>query len=182
MIIIIITYSWVWINWVWLLILLVVSWIGKIHIPLSLFAPESLVSRDGFGRPVPRQPSHIILGLNLVLTHGIPPDFCGVVHLFLSPIAIKTVPSLSGHAIAYRWRSLQRVRRHRASSPQGSSSNGCCLFRYHREPNNLRPSFSNTCFVWFRLYFVWLHLCCDHGWICTGSVIGVELHTLRNVR
>ena len=24
----------------------------------SLFAPENLVSRDGFGRPVPRQPTH----------------------------------------------------------------------------------------------------------------------------
>ena len=35
--------------------------------------------------------------------------------------AIGSVPSLSGHAIAYRWRSLPRVRRHRASKPQGSS-------------------------------------------------------------
>ena len=37
------------------------------------------------------------------------------------PDAIGSVPSLSGHAIAYRWRSLPRVRRHRASKPQGSS-------------------------------------------------------------
>ena len=36
------------------------------------------------------------------------------------PYAIGSVPSLSGHAIAYRWRSLPRVRRHRASKPQGS--------------------------------------------------------------
>ena len=28
------------------------------------------------------------------------------------PYAIGSVPSLSGHAIAYRWRSLPRVRRH----------------------------------------------------------------------
>ena len=35
--------------------------------------------------------------------------------------AIRPVPSLSGHAIAYRWRSLPRVRRHRGSKPQGSS-------------------------------------------------------------
>ena len=35
--------------------------------------------------------------------------------------AIGSVPSLSGHAIAYRWRSLPRVRRHRVSKPQGSS-------------------------------------------------------------
>ena len=37
------------------------------------------------------------------------------------PYAIGSVPSLSGHAIAYRWRSLPRVRRHRASKHQGSS-------------------------------------------------------------
>ena len=37
------------------------------------------------------------------------------------PYAIGSVSSLSGHAIAYRWRSLPRVRRHRASNPQGSS-------------------------------------------------------------
>ena len=37
------------------------------------------------------------------------------------PYAIGSVPSLSGHLIAYRWRSLLRVHRHRASKPQGSS-------------------------------------------------------------
>ena len=37
------------------------------------------------------------------------------------PYTIGSVPSLSGHAIAYRWRSLPRVLRHRASKPQGSS-------------------------------------------------------------
>ena len=37
------------------------------------------------------------------------------------PYAIGSVPGLSGHAIAYRWRSLPRVRRHGASKPQGSS-------------------------------------------------------------
>ena len=37
------------------------------------------------------------------------------------PYTIGSVPSLSGHTIAYRWRSLPRVRRHRASKPQGSS-------------------------------------------------------------
>ena len=31
---------------------------GKIMFPLSPFAPENLVSREGFGRPVPRQPAH----------------------------------------------------------------------------------------------------------------------------
>ena len=31
---------------------------GKINTFLSPFAPENLVSRDGFGGPVPRQPAH----------------------------------------------------------------------------------------------------------------------------
>ena len=35
--------------------------------------------------------------------------------------ATELVPNLSGHAIANRWRSLPRVRRHRATKPQGSS-------------------------------------------------------------
>ena len=58
---------------------------GK-DIPLSAFVPENLVSRDGFGSPVPRQPAH-------------------------SPYATGSVPSLpiSGHAVAYRWRELTRL-------------------------------------------------------------------------
>ena len=32
---------------------------GKINISLSAFVPENLVSRDGFGSPVPRQPAHL---------------------------------------------------------------------------------------------------------------------------
>ena len=52
-----------------------------------------------------------------MLTYDIPPEF----RSGEPPYAIGSVPSLSGHAIAYRWRSLPRVRRHRASKPQGSS-------------------------------------------------------------
>ena len=67
-----------------------------------------------------------------MLTHGIPPiSAAASIYLLKPPLAIGSVPSSSGHAIAYRWRSLPRVRRHRASSPQGSSSNGCCHFAGH---------------------------------------------------
>ena len=55
-----------------------------------------------------------------MLTYGIPPGFRGGIHM-KPPYAIGSVPSLWGHAVAYRWRSLPRVRRHRASKPQGSS-------------------------------------------------------------
>ena len=74
------------------------------------------------GSAVPSRVSLLIsiLRLNLVLTYGIPPGFRGGVHM-KPPYAIGSVPSLSGHAVAYRWRSLPRVRRHRASKPPGSS-------------------------------------------------------------
>ena len=43
-------------------------------------------------------------------------------YLFKPPYAIGSATSFSGHAFAYRWRSLPRVRRHRAASKsQGSS-------------------------------------------------------------
>ena len=55
----VITYSRVWINRVRLPILLVVSWTGKMNISLYPCVPENLVSRDGFSRPVSRQPAHL---------------------------------------------------------------------------------------------------------------------------
>ena len=83
------------------------------NIFLSAFAPENLVSRDGFGSPVPRQPSHL---------HTQAKSGAYLRDSFRAPpYAIGSVPSLSGHAITYRWRLLPRVRRHRASEPQGSS-------------------------------------------------------------
>ena len=63
-----------------------------------------------------------------MLTHEITPDSRGGVrYLFKPSYAIGAVPSLSGHAVTYLWRSPLRVRRHRASSPQSSFSNECCL-------------------------------------------------------
>ena len=116
------SYSRVWINRVRSPILLVVSWTGKKYIPLSPCVPENLVSRDGFSRPVPRQPSHLHStqaesGAYLRDSSRVPRR-----RPFMKPpYAIGSVPSSSGHAIAYRWCSLPRVRRHRASKPQGSS-------------------------------------------------------------
>ena len=96
---------------------------GKMNIPLSPYVPEILVSRDGFSRPVPRQPAHLHTqaesGAYLRDSSRVPRRRPLI--YFKPPYAIGSVPSLSGHAIAYRWRSLPRVRRHRASTPQGSS-------------------------------------------------------------
>ena len=52
------TFSRVWINRAWLPILLVVSSTGKMFPPTSPFASENLVTRDGLGRLVPRQPAY----------------------------------------------------------------------------------------------------------------------------
>ena len=93
----------------------------KMNIPLSPCVPENLVSRHGFSRPVPRQPAHLQTqaesGAYLRDSFRVPQR-----RPFMKPpYAIGSVPSLSGHAIAYRWRSLPRARQHRASKHQGSS-------------------------------------------------------------
>ena len=89
---------------------------------MSPCVPENLVSQDGFIRHVPRQPAHLhtqaeygaylLRGSSRALWRR---------PIMKPPYAIGSVPSLSGHAVAYQWRSLPRVRRHRASKPQGSS-------------------------------------------------------------
>ena len=101
----VITYSRVWISRVRLPTLLLVSSTGKTDISLSPFAPENLVSRDGFGRPVQSRVNPLILHteaessiinhqssiINMVLTQGIPPGFRGDVHLFIPPTVIGSV-------------------------------------------------------------------------------------------
>ena len=85
--------------------------------------PENLISRDGFGSPVPRQPAHLHTqaksGASLWDSSRVP-RWRPFIYL-KPPYAIGSVPRLSSHAHADRWRSLPRVRRHRASKPQGSS-------------------------------------------------------------
>ena len=89
-------------------------------IPLSPCVPENLVSRDGFSRPVPRQSAHLHTqaesGAYLRDSSRVPRR-----RPYETAIRHRVSPELSGHAVAYRWRSLPRVRRHRASKPQGSS-------------------------------------------------------------
>ena len=91
------------------------------NILLSPYVPENLVSRDGFSRSVPRQPAHLHTqtesGAYLRDSSRVPRRR----PCMKPPYAIESVPSLSVHAIVYQWRSLPRVRRHRASEPQGSS-------------------------------------------------------------
>ena len=129
--------------------------------PLSPFVPENLVLRERFGRPVPRQPAHsscvcVCMLLSPLILHSQAES--SIINLVLSVTAsIHTanrhhrysiidrvnsqVPSLSGRLVAYRWSSLPRVRQRRASSAEGSSSNGCCLLRKPDEPFFVRSSF-----------------------------------------
>ena len=94
---------------------------------MDISLPVQVVCAWEFGlarRVRPSRPasgcSFSTLRLNLVLTHhgdGIPPIFRGGVHYYYYCYAIGSVPSLSGHhAIAYQWRALPRVRRHRANN------------------------------------------------------------------
>ena len=65
------------------------------------------------------------------------------------PYAIGSVTSLSGHAIAYRWRSLPRVRRYRASKPQSSSERVLPRQVSHHGPVNMRLSFPHPLLVYY---------------------------------
>ena len=64
----------------------------EINISLCPFAPENLISRDGFGRPVSRHPSYSphsgSRAESGAFSRGIPPDFRGGGHIFIPPYAI----------------------------------------------------------------------------------------------
>ena len=74
-------------------------------------------------QPVPRPPAHLHTpaesGAYLRDSSRVPRRSSFI--YLKPPYVIGSVPNLSGHAIAYRRRSLPRVRRYRASKPQGSS-------------------------------------------------------------
>ena len=75
---------------------------------LSAFASENLVSRDGSGSPVPRQPAHLHTlaesgghsphsRLNVVLTYGIPPV---KYYLYVAQTASAAAESRAMHFIS----------------------------------------------------------------------------------
>ena len=97
-----------------------------------------LARRVRLSLPASARHSFSALRLNTVLTHGISFRFPQRRPTILSA-AFGSVPCSSGHATAYQRRSLLRVRRLRASSPQGSY--GCWFFRHHHGPINVRLSF-----------------------------------------
>ena len=136
------------------------------NIPLSPCVPDNLVSRDGFSRPVPRQPAHFHTqaesGAYLRDSSRVP----RLRPFMKPPYATGSVPSLSGHAIAYRWRSLPRVRRHRASKPQGSFERVLPLAGHHG-PINIRLSFphpllvrsGHVCMYALYVLYIYMYVC-----------------------
>ena len=86
--------------------------------PCPRSCPENLVSRDRFGSPVPRQPAHLHtraeFGAYLRDSSRVPRRRPFIYLNHHTPSG--GLPNVVGHAIAYRWRLLPRVRRHRASS------------------------------------------------------------------
>ena len=77
--------------------------LNRENISLSAFAPESLVSRDGFGSPVPRQPAHLhtqvtsdssrvprrrpFIYLKTAICHRVSPEFIGSSRNYCVPMA-----------------------------------------------------------------------------------------------
>ena len=118
------------------------------NVPLSPCVPENLVSRDGFSRPVPRQPAHLHTqaesGAYLRDSSRVPRR-----RPFMKPpYAIGSVPSLSGHAIAYRY--SVHCRESAGTGPVNLKvvPNGCCLaLADHHGPINIRLSFPHPLLV-----------------------------------
>ena len=101
---------------------------GQLNREINTSCPRSRLriwsrEKDGHGSPVPRQPAHLHTqaesGAYLRDSSRVPRRRPFV--YLKPPYAFGSVPSLSGHVIAYRWRSLPRLRQDRASKPQGSS-------------------------------------------------------------
>ena len=70
----------------------------KMNIPLSAFAPENLVSRDGFDSPVLRQPGHLHTQADsgCLLTGFLPSSASVSINLFETAIRHRVSPELIG--------------------------------------------------------------------------------------
>ena len=71
----------------------------KMNISLSAFAPENLISRDGFGSPVPRQPAHLHTEAEsgrCLLTRLLPSSAAASTYLFKAAIRHRISPEFIG--------------------------------------------------------------------------------------
>ena len=87
----------VWINQVWLPILLVVSSPRKINVSLFAFAPENLVWRDGFGSPVMRQPARLLIQAEPgAFLRNLPSSAMASIYLLKTTMRHRASPELIG--------------------------------------------------------------------------------------
>ena len=100
-------------------------------IPLSPCVPENLVSRDGFSRPVPRQPAHLHTQAEsgALLTGFLPSSAAASIYLY------KNRHTPSGRSRVYR---VTQLRTDGANCLESAGTgpvdlkvvpNGCCLGR-----------------------------------------------------
>ena len=69
------------------------------NISLSAFAPENLVSRDGFGSPVTRQPAHFHTQAEsgaYLLTEFLPNSAAASIYFFKTDISHRVSPEFIG--------------------------------------------------------------------------------------
>ena len=144
---------------------------------MNISLSASALSRET-GSAVPSRVSLLIfiLRLNLVLAYGVPPEFRGGVHLF---VYNRHTPS--GHAVAYRWRSLLRVRRHGASKPQGSSER---VLPWQVTMNQLIFASRSHTHYWYKVGMLKVpaeYLVLMFGWRIFGTKARNTTATKRNI-
>ena len=119
---------------------------------LSAFAPENLVSRDGFGNPVPRQPAHLHTPAESGAYLRDPPEFLDGVHLF---ILNRHTPS--GQSRVYRVTQLRTDGVHcRESAGTGLVNlkvvpNECCCLSRSPWTNYYAPLFPTPTISWYEV-------------------------------
>ena len=120
-------------------------------ISLSAFVPENLVSRDEFGSPVPRQPAHLHTQAEFwcLLTGFLPSSAAASIYLFETAIRHRVSPEfIASRKTAYLWRSLPRVRRHRARTPQGNSKR---VLPWHVTMDQLKRASLSYTHYWYEV-------------------------------
>ena len=120
----------------------------EMNIPLSPFVPENLVSRDGFGSSIPRQPAHLHTqaesGAYLRDSSRFPRR---------RPFIYLIRHTPSGQSRVYRFTQLRTDGVHcRESAGTGPVNlkvvpNECCQFAGHHGPINIRLSFPHPLLV-----------------------------------
>ena len=105
--------------------------------PLSPFARENLVSRHGFGRPVPRKPAHFPHSGRIwcLLAGFLPISATATIYLYRQPPPGQSQHYLgSRNCVPMTFTASSPLALGQYSSPQEGSSNGGCIFNHLHGP------------------------------------------------